>query len=207
MSPKKEPTQGPTLEEFLASCRSECEFLVREYGFEILESPLEYNRFSVRFRKGELEVDVYGENYGQTASCDLVRGEDRLDYGFLVVAEERPTRKRRRITPGQLKQVQNIADLLKRHASDFLLGDCTRFDSALAEWRRLIQHQPMTEERRAERQLAQAVTAAGHARKRGDYAEVVRLLEPHLNALSLHQQRMLEAAREKSGESTGESSQ
>jgi len=40
------------------------------------------------------------------------------------------------------------------------------------------------------------VTSAGHASKRGDHAEVVRLLEPFANALSARQKRMLDEARD-----------
>jgi hypothetical protein len=53
------------------------------------------------------------------------------------------------------------------------------------------------EAHRLERQRQQALTAAGHANKVADYAAVLRLLEPHANALSERQRRMLEAARAK----------
>ena len=191
----------PTLAEFLACCDAECEFLVREYGFERLDSPMEYNEYSVRFRKGELEVDVYGENWGQAASCDLVRGEERLYFGLLVPPSERQPQKRnpKRVRPDQLAQVRNVAAILQRHASDFLRGDCSRFDLALAEWKRITRPGPITEAHRLERERLQAVTLAGHASRRADYAEVVRLLEPHADALSRHQRRMLETARDKLG--------
>jgi hypothetical protein len=45
-----------------------------------------------------------------------------------------------------------------------------------------------------ERQRQQALTAAGHASKRADHAEVVRLLQPYACALSPRQRRMLEVA-------------
>src|SRR4029453_16579436 len=86
----------PTLEKFLECCRKECEFLVSEFGFAILSLPMEYNEFSVRFRKGELEVDIFGENWGKSASCELVRGKDSLYLGFLVPAQERQTPKSKR---------------------------------------------------------------------------------------------------------------
>ncbi len=188
-------TRVPTLAEFLACCQTECEFLIREYGFVLLASPLEHNRYSVCFRKGELGVDVYGETYGETASCDLVRGADRLALGLLVPVAQRATRERKGAPLVQLAQVQGIATQLKLHASDFLRGDSSRFDSALAEWRRISRPRPVTEVQRIERERQQAVTAAGHAIKRADYAEVVRLLEPYADALSPHQRRMLEMAR------------
>ena len=160
---------------------------------------MEYNEYSVRFRKGDLEVVVYGENWGQAASCDLVRGKERLSPGFLVPAADRQAPKSKRVRPDQLAQVRNIASILQRHASDFLRGDCSRFDVALAEWKRITRPRPITDAHRLERERAQAVTAAGHATRRADYAEVVRLLEPHVNALSQHQRRMLELARERLG--------
>ena len=175
----------------------EFEFLVRDYGFELLPSPKEYNEYSVRFRKGELGVDVYGENWGQSASCDLLRGKDDVYLGFLVPAEQRQASKRKRANPGQLAQVQKLAAVLKRHASDFLSGDLTRFEAALAEWRRITKPRPITEAHRMERERQQALTAAGHASKRGNHAEVVKLLEPYADTLSLHQRRLLDEAREK----------
>jgi hypothetical protein len=189
-----EPIHAPTLEEFLACCQAECEFLVREYGFERLAAPSEHNNYSVRFRKGEFEVHVYGENYGQTASCDLVRGDERLPLGLLVPVAERQTKTRKRVRLGQLDQVRGNATRLKQHASDFLRGDSSRFDSALAEWKRVTRPRPLTDAQRVERQRQEAVTAAGHASKRAEYAEVVRLLQPHVEALSRHQRRMLEVA-------------
>ena len=197
-------TRVPTLAEFIACCQAECEFLAGEYGFVLLASPREHNRFSVRFRKGEFGVDVYGEGYGETASCDLVRGEDRLPLSMLVPAADRGAHRRKRARPGQLAQVQRIATQLKLHASDFLCGDSSRFDAALAEWRRITQPRLVTEAQRIERERQQALTAAGHASKRADHAEVVRLLQPYADGLSPHQRRMLEMAREKLGKGTGQ---
>jgi hypothetical protein len=189
----------PTLTEFIACCQAECEFLVREYGFVLLASPREHNEYSVRFRKDEFGVDVYGETYGETASCDLVRGGDRLSLGLLIPVAERKPHERRRARPGQLAQVHDIATQLKLHASDFLSADFSRFDTALAEWRRVTRPRPVTEAQRIEQQRQQAVTAAGHASKRADYAEVVRLLQPYADALSPHQRRMLEMALDRLG--------
>ena len=189
-------TPSPTLEEFLACCDRECEFLVRDYGFERLSSPLEYNEYSVRFRKMEFEVDIYGENWGATASCDLIRGEDHVYLGLLVPAADRPARAKR-ARPGQLAQIQTIASLLKDHAADFLSGDLRRFDAALSEWKRVTRPRPVSEAQRLDRQRQTAVTEAGHASRRSNYAEVVRLLEPYARELSQHQLRMLETARQK----------
>jgi hypothetical protein len=186
----------PTLEEFLACCQAECGFLVREHGFVLLDTPMEYNQYSVCFRKDELGVDVYGENYGKAASCDLVRGEDRIDVGLLVPVAERGVRPSG-ARPGQLGQVQRIAMQLQRHAVDFLGGDLKRFEAALTEWRRVTRRRPVSEAQIRDRERLQAVTAAGHASQRANYAEVVRLLQPYEAVLSLHQRRLLEMARNK----------
>ena len=192
-----ESTPTPTLEEFLACCDRECEFLVRDYGFERLSSPKEYNEYSVRFRKMELEVDIYGENWGATASCDLIRGEDHVYLGLLVPVAARSASRAKRTRPGQLDQIHTIASLLKDYAADFLSGDLRRFDAALSEWKRVTRPRPVSEAQRLDRQRQTAVTEAGHASRRGNYAEVVRLLEPYARELSQHQLRMLETARQK----------
>jgi hypothetical protein len=193
----KKPVQIPTLEEFLACCHTACEFLVSEYGFELIDSPLEYNAFSVRYQKGEFEVDIYGENWGANASCDLVKGNQRLYLGLLALADPEPPPRRARAKRNQLEQIHQIADLLKLLASDFLGGDTKRFDSALMEWKRISKPRQLTEAEKAARLLQSAVSAAGHAQKREDYAEVVRLLSPHERTLSPHQRQMLATARER----------
>lgn len=194
------PIERPTLEEFLRHCHERCVFLVSEYCFELLPEPREYNEFSVRYRKGEFEVHVYGENYGENASCDLVRGTDRLPLGFMMPVEERKPPKLRRVIRGQLAQIDDIADRLERHASEFLRGDIQRFDAALAEFKELTKPgPPITEERRQERAREHAIATAGHAAKRGDHAEVVRLLDPHAAHLSPRQRQLLETARARLG--------
>ena len=194
----KDPPPTPTLEEFLACCQAACEFLVRDFGFQQLPSPMEYNPFSVQFRKGEIGVDVYGANWGQTASCDLVRGDARLGLGLLIPASQRAAH-RPKGNPGQLDLIQHLATLLKLHAGDFLSGDTSRFDAAHTEWLRITRPRVVTEAHRAERRRQQDFMAAGHASKRGDHAEVIRLLDPHAGSLSSHQRRLLETARDKLG--------
>lgn len=193
----KEPAPIPTLEEFLAACETECGFLAREFGFVRMAEPREYNEFSVRFRKGELGVDLYGENWGQAASCDLFRGQDRLPLSLIVPAAVRRAWAPKDAPRGQLAQIRTIAAVLRQHASDFLGGDMSRFDPAFTEWQRMTQWQPPTEAARLERERALAVTNAGHAFKRSDFAEVVRLLEPHEPGLSAHQRKLLQIARDR----------
>ena len=194
----KGPSPIPTLDEFLACCQAACEFLVRDFGFQQLPSPMEYNEYSMRFRKGEFGVDIYGTNWGQNASCDLVRGGARLGPGMLIPASQRAAH-RPRGNPGQLEQIQHIATFLKQHAGDFLSGDFSRFDAAHTEWLRITRPTVVTEAHRAEQRRQQDFLAAGHASKRGDHAEVIRLLEPHAGSLSSHQRRLLETARQNLG--------
>lgn len=189
--------ETPTLDEFLACCEAAFSFLVDDYGFQRLATPREYNNYSVRYRKGELGVDIYGEGWGKYASCDLLLGDAELSPGLLIPASQRTQPARRKKPLGQLDQIRLIAETLKIHAADFLSGDLRRFDAALAEWRRITRHRPVTAAHRLERERQQAFMAAGHASKRGDHAEVVRLLEPFEDHLSLHQRRMLATSREK----------
>ena len=125
------PADTPTLDEFLAACDAAFSFLVREFGFQRLSSPMAHNRYSVRFKKNEFEVDVYGESYGNSADCQLVRGNDRLYLGLLLPRSAQTPR-----PEGQLAQVVAIAEELRQHASDFLAGDAARFDAWLTEWRK-----------------------------------------------------------------------
>ena len=129
VAPMDEST--PTLDEFVAAIDAAFAFLVRDHGFERLSRPMEHNRYSVRFKKGELEVDVYGESYGGSADCQLVRGTDRLYLALLLPASAQTPR-----PEGQLAQVAAIAAELQQYATDFLSGDATRFDTWLSEWRK-----------------------------------------------------------------------
>jgi hypothetical protein len=126
-----EPEDFPTLDEFIVAVDAALAFLVRDYGFERLSKPMEHNRYSVRFKKGELEVDVYGESYGGSADCQLVRGADRLYLSLLLPPSAQTPR-----PEGQNAQIATIAVELRDHAADFLGGDATRFDTWLREWRK-----------------------------------------------------------------------
>jgi hypothetical protein len=121
----------PTLDEFIAACDTAFAFLVSDYGFKRLGKPMEFNRYSVRYKKDELEVDVYGESYGGSAECQLVRGDDRLYLSLLLPPSAKTPR-----PEGQLAQIAAIAEELRQHASDFLRGDATRFETWLSKWRK-----------------------------------------------------------------------
>ncbi|HET6463603.1 MAG TPA: hypothetical protein VFH33_07370 [Candidatus Krumholzibacteria bacterium] len=121
----------PTLDEFVAACDKAFAFLVNDYGFTRLAKPMEFNRYSVRYRKNDLEVDVYGESYGNSTECQLVRGDDRLYLSLLLPLSAQKAR-----PEGQLAQIATIASELQQHVSDFLSGDTKRFDTWLSEWRK-----------------------------------------------------------------------
>lgn len=127
----------PTLAQFVSACDAMFGFLVRDYGFHRMATPMDYHRYSVCYRKGDLEVDVYGEGYGTLTACALLRGDDRLDLGILLPAEARHP-----LPMGQLSQVAAIASQLQQYAADFLRGDLTRFDTALLGWQKRYPKRP-----------------------------------------------------------------
>ena len=131
------PAPIPTLAEFLGACDAAFAFLILEHGFERAAEKMEHAPYGVRYRKGELGVDVYGESYGKTAACALLRGLDRLDLGLLL-----PPAERKRLPSGQLAQVAALGAQLQQYGSDFLRGDLARYDAALMEWRKRFPKPP-----------------------------------------------------------------
>src|SRR5262245_14067931 len=187
---------APTLEEFKDACRRECDFLVSEYSFQEMPEPREYNEFSVRFRRGSLGVDVYGEGWGEFARCDLIHGDERLEFGSLVPATAWPPRSRRS-PPNQLEQIVTIGTLLRAHCNDFLTGDLGRFTAALARWKEITRPRAITPAQREQRAFDSACSEAGHAFKRGEFGRVIELLAPHTSRLGRRHAAMLEAARKR----------
>jgi hypothetical protein len=184
----------PTLEEFKEACRRECSFLVSEYDFQEMPEPREYNDFSVCFRRGALGVDVFGEGWGQHASCDLVHGKEELGIGSLVPKGAWPQHSRRH-PPDQLEQIATIGAMLRAHCTDFLTGDLTRFSAAVARWKEITKPRPISDAQREQRAFDTACSEAGHAFKRGDFNRVIELLTPHMSRLGRRHAAMLEAAR------------
>jgi hypothetical protein len=124
----------PTLPEFKRTCREEFAFLVESFGFHEAVGPPSSERFSVRFEKGDLGLEIRGEGYGTTASCRLNRAEKGpLDLIYLVPPGDRPQRTARRDRMGQLDHVRELAQQAQVHARDFLSGDGSRFEAAWAE--------------------------------------------------------------------------
>jgi hypothetical protein len=119
----------PSLADFIGACDASFAFLILEYGFTRAAETTEHSPYGVRYRKGELAVDVYGEGYGTLAACALLRGSDRIDLVWMLPAPERKP-----LPQGQLAQVTALAAQVRRYASDFLRGDTTRYDAALIEW-------------------------------------------------------------------------
>jgi len=184
----------PTLEQFTEACRRECAFLITEYGFQEMPEPREYNQFSVCFRRGPFGVDVYGEGWGEFARCDLIHAGEHLGFGSLVPNEALPPRPRRS-PPDQLEQIAIIGPLLRAHCTDFLVGDLTRFTTALTRWKEITRQRPVSQAQRDQRAFDTACSQAGHAFKRGEYGRVIELLAPHAARLGRHHAAMLEAAR------------
>lgn len=198
MSARNRDLTIPALRDFIATCREQFAFLESHFQFLLLPTPREYNAFSVRWRRGEFGVDVYGEGYGTSASCDLLIGEsDVVSLGLLIPPSERSAPRPKKQRPDQLEQVRILAHLLQVHAADFLGGDRQRFDATLKEWRRVRAPQRQTPEDIVNKARRVAGTEAGHAFKRGDFAKVVQLLEWHEGHLSRRQRSMLIAARSK----------
>lgn len=194
---RAEVEMPPTLEEFKEACRRECSFLVSQYDFQEMPEPREYNQFSVCFRRGLLGVDVYGEGWGQHASCDLIHGKEELGLGSLMPKTAFPRPSRRRRQPDQLEQIALIAGMLRAHCTDFLTGDLTRFNAAVARWKEITRPRPISAEQREQRAFDTACSEAGHAFKRGEFKRVIELLAPHMSRLGRRHAAMLEEARKR----------
>jgi len=124
------PADIPSLADFIGACDASFAFLILEHGFARVAETMDHSPFGARYRQGERAVDIYGESYGKTAACSLLRGTDRIDLVWMLPAAER-----KKLPNGQLAQVAALAEQLKQHASDFLSGDTARYDTALAEWK------------------------------------------------------------------------
>jgi hypothetical protein len=126
---RDKPTDIPTLADFIGACDAAFAFLILEHGFERAAEATDHAPYGVRYRKGELAVDIYGEGYGTLAACALLRGTDRLDLVWML-----PPAERKPLPKGQLAQVAALASQLKRFGGEFLRGDTARYDAALIEW-------------------------------------------------------------------------
>jgi hypothetical protein len=184
----------PTLEEFKDACRRACGFLMSQHHFQEVQAPRQYNEFSLCFRRGSLGVDVYGEGWGEVASCDLIHGDDQLSFGWLIPHTAQPQLSRRP-RPNQLDQIATIGALLQTHCTDFLTGDLARFAAALARWKEMTRPRAISPAQREQRAFDSACSEAGHAFKRGDFSRVIELLAPHVGRLGRRHAAMLETAR------------
>jgi hypothetical protein len=107
----------------------------------------------------------------------------------------RPSRRRRQ--PDQLEQIALIAGMLRAHCTDFLTGDLTRFNAAVARWKEITRPRPISAEQREQRAFDTACSEAGHAFKRGEFKRVIELLAPHMSRLGRRHAAMLEEARKR----------
>ena len=190
-----------SLEKFKRACLEHCDFLVRELGFTVLPDPLEYNEYSVRFRKGTMGVDVYGEGYGTIADCKLRHGDTEVSVWTYAPIPARQPRMRRKkgSMPTQLEQIEGIAAALREHWMDFLAGDPTSFHQRLTAWTDYWNNQRATPAQLARKPFNVASTQAGHAFKNGEFSRVVDLLSPYAAVLGKKQRKMLETSLERAG--------
>ena len=125
-----DPTNPPTLLEFMATTREAFAFLQR-FGFREIPPPAHRagDSFQIWFRADERIVVVRGEGHGTAASVTLEHSDGlELAAIHLVPTEHRPGpwRKGKRQS-SQLEQLRTAASRLEQHAADFLAGDLTRF--------------------------------------------------------------------------------
>src|SRR5262245_17103359 len=196
----------PSFDEFRACVLAAYTPLLRSKGFvELPRRKGEYvNKFSVRIGSAATILEVEGIHWGTAAWTKVFRasdgGDDReglpihklcqLRQGLTAKQVEK-AQKRRQKWPDQLAEIKETAATILEHAMDVLEGDFSDLD-ALAERERHIREEQLAKAPTKEQKgAAVAASEAGHAFKRGDYAKVIELLEPHLPHLSASQRKRL----------------
>jgi len=195
----------PSFDEFRAWVLAAYAPLMRSMGF--VELPGRQGKgvtcFTVRLQNATTIIEVEGIHYGTAAWTKVFRASDKEETGAglpiyrLLQLRQGLTAKqhRRRNRQGQLAEVEETAAAIIKHAGDVLLGDFSELER-LAETERLLQRKRLEKALpREEKAAAVAASEAGHAFKRGDYAKVVELLEPHLAHLSPSQRRRYAVAK------------
>jgi hypothetical protein len=161
----------------------------------------ERNAFSVRLGNTTTVIEVQGINYGAAAWTKVLRACDADSdyYGFPIyqlLADRNPGRRaaRKKRPAGQHADIfRDAADIIE-HAQDVLQGDFTALETIVEQRNREEKERLARAPSPQQRKANTACSAAGHAFKRGDYNEVVRLLEPHLELISAAQRRRYELA-------------
>jgi hypothetical protein len=195
----------PSFDEFRACVLVAYAPLMR--SIEFVELPwrrgMGANSFTVRIGNATTIIEVEGIHYGTAAWTRVFRASDieetraGLPIHRLLQLRQGLTakRQRRRRQLGQLAEVEETAAAIIKHAEDVLLGDFSELER-LAETERLLQQERLERALpREEKAGVVAASEAGHAFKRGDYAKVVELLEPHLVHLSPSQRKRYAVAK------------
>jgi hypothetical protein len=128
-------TRSPSLHEFLETGRRAFGFLVEEFGF--VEAAHARNPFGLQYRRGPLLLTVEGINWGFGVQVLFVPLENEAPVHSQAVplwavakvrcGDELEVAAR---ASGQLEQLQSHATMLRKCASDVLLGDFTVFSDA-----------------------------------------------------------------------------
>jgi hypothetical protein len=163
------------------------------------------NRFSVRIGNATTVIEVEGIHWGTAAWTKVFRtsGPGASGGGLPInkllqlrqgLQFERAS-KRRRKQPDQLADVTETAAAILEHARDVLMGDFSELDWIAEQERPFRQEQLNKALPKEQKAAVVAASEAGHAFKRGHYARVVELLEPHLSHLSPSQRRQYARAK------------
>ena len=202
--------KAPSLIEFRTCVFDSYAPVIHSMGFvELKPRQGEYvNDFSVRIGNDTTVIEVDGINYGFHAWTKIFRASAADDdrYGLpiykllqqrqgLNAKEIRQLHRREQNCADQLEEVREKAKAILSHAKDVLSGDFSTLDK-IAEQERHLQQEQLAKALPSEQKAAVvAATEAGHAFKRGDFHNVVALLEPHLSRLPASQQKRFELAK------------
>jgi len=170
------------------------------------------NRFTVRLGNATTIIEVEGIHWGTGAWTKVFRTSDseasrqglpihqllQLRQGLTKKQVEKAL-KRRQKQSDQLAEIKETATAILEHARDVLMGDFSELER-IAEQQRLFEQEQLEKALPMEQKGAVvAASEAGHAFKRGDYAKVVELLEPHLPYLSPSQRKRYAIAKMATG--------
>jgi hypothetical protein len=124
------PHTVPSHSEFIAACEAAFSFL-QEYGFRRVDPPAHRSRnpFQVWFSKGPLDLVILGEGHGTMASVLFETADRRAGEIYFTPKDQRPSRKRRGPSLGQLELIEAAARRVQLHCADLLQGELERFDA------------------------------------------------------------------------------
>lgn len=191
----------PSYEQFRKCVLESYQEAIEDFGFqEIPRSSGKFtNEYMVRLTNETTLIEVEGIHYGFGAWAKLYKAVPKtesnsfLPTNRLLSSRMGTIRSVKRKEPvGQLREVQEDAEAILKHARDVLEGDFTAIDlvaeQILAEEQERKRNAPSPEQRAAN----SACSEAGHAFKNEEHAKVVELLSPHLEYLPVSQRKRYE---------------